>query len=150
MISNLTTIKKGDLENTSILAFCKEGTYNIQAVLTENDIFSYDKKYFKFTDDGILVLQDVSVIIESDGQPSTYDSGSIIPSATIASAACRLNINLNRNLYKSISFSTYQITQSDKTYMNLTKNDILSFDMISEDFSNRNNFCFFLIRININ
>lgn len=145
MISNLTSIKKGDLENTSILAFCKEGTYNIQAVLTENDLFSYDKKYFKFTDDGILVLQDVSVIIESDGQPSTYNSGS-----KILSAACRLDINLNGNLYKSINFRTYQITQSDKTYMNLTKNDILSFDMISEDRGHRNNFCFFLIRININ
>ena len=145
MISNLTTIKKGDLENTSILAFCKEGTYNDQAVLTENDLFSYDKKYFKFTDDGILVLQDVSVIIESDGQPSTYNSGS-----NILSAACRLDINLNGNLYKSISFRTYQVTQSDKTYMNLTKNDILSFDMINEDGGHINNFCFFLIRININ
>ena len=81
MISNLTSIKKGDLENTSILAFCKEGTYNNQPVLTENDLFSYDKKYFKFTDDGILVLQDVSVLIESDGQPSTYNSGSKILSS---------------------------------------------------------------------
>ena len=145
MISNLTSIKKGDLENTSILAFCKEGTYNIQAVLTENDLFSYDKKYFKFTDDGILVLQDISVIIESDGQPNTYNSGS-----NILSSACVLNINLNGSLYKSIGFSTYQITRSNITYMNLTKNDLLSFNMINVDSIHRNYFCFFLIRININ
>lgn len=145
MISNLTSIKKGDLENTSILAFCKEGTYNDQAVLTENDIFSYDKKYFRFTDDGILVLQDVSVLIESNGQPNTYNSGS-----NILSSACVLNINLNGNLYKGISFSTYQITQSNRTYMNLTKNDLLSFNMINVDSIHRNSFCFFLIRININ